>query len=228
MRRNGTATFAVLSLLGTLLLHPAQTRAQWATDPPPPPTVESTKPPGRARVEITPVAGYQFGGGMSGEGGEISIPSAFMYGAMIDVWVRPDGQAEFLYTRQETSLEYDPSNVVGGPIDLGEMTVHEFQVGGTADMGPGRIKPYALATLGVTWFQPAGDLSDESRLAGTLGAGLRAPLNDRFGLRVEGRWIINWFHSSGTIFCGPGGCLIEASGDIMSQGAVSGGLSIGF
>ena len=212
--------------LAGLMLLPAGSRAQWSDDPPRP-AAEST-PAARPRVELTPVLGYQFGGGLSGEGGEISIPSALMYGGMIDVWVRPDAQAEFLYTRQETSIEFRPANFIGNPIDLGDMTVHEFQLGGTVDLRPGRVRPYAVATLGVTWFDPADDLSDESRFAGTLGAGLRAPLNERLGLRLEGRWLINWFNSSGTVFCGSGGCLISGSGDIMSQGAVSGGLSIGF
>lgn len=95
-----------LALVLALALSPSAARAQWSTDPPPPPVSEDENalPPGRKRVEITPVVGYQFGGGFSGPEGEIEFPSEFMYGAMLDVWVRPDAQAEFLYTRQETSL----------------------------------------------------------------------------------------------------------------------------
>jgi hypothetical protein len=215
-----------IALLVATALMPGVARAQWSTDAPPPPTEEPTLGD-RPRVEVTPLAGYQVGGGVNGEEGEVDFPEGFMYGGMIDVWVRPDAQAEFLYTRQETSIEFDPTGVAPS-VDFGDMTVHYFQIGGTADLRPGRTRPYAVATFGATWFQPENDLSDETLLSGTLGAGIRAPLGERVGFRVEGRWLINWIHSSGTIFCGSGGCLVNVSGDVMSQGSVSGGVSIGF
>ena len=223
MRRAGAH-----ALILTLSLLPVAAVAQWSTDPPPPPTHELTAAEVHPhRVEITPVAGYQFGGGFSGEEGEIEIPAGFMYGAMLDLWVRPDAQAEFLYSRQETSLRFDPAGVAP-EVDLGDLVIHEFQLGGNVDLRPGRVRPYALGTLGVTWFDPAGDFDGESRFSSTLGAGIRAPLSDRFGLRFEGRWIINFFNSSGSLFCSSGGCLVNFSGDFVSQGALSGGLSVGF
>lgn len=230
MRLAGAQNPSILLLLLALGLTtaPSGAHAQWSTDPPPPPAPEeSSNVEGRPRVELTPLAGWQVGGGFSGGQGEIDFPSAFLYGAMIDVWVRPEAQAEFLYTRQETRIEFDPAGIAA-PVDFGDLTVHYFQIGGTVDLKPGRARPYAVATFGATWFEPASDLSDESLISGTLGAGIRAPLGQRVGLRIEGRWLLNWLAASGTIFCGPGGCLIEASGDLMSQGSVSGGVSIGF
>lgn len=230
MASNVARTLAAPTLAWSLALAliPGTAPAQWSTDPPPPPAVEQTAADVHAhRIEITPVAGYQFGGGFSGEEGEIEIPAGFMYGAMLDLWVRPEAQAEFLYTRQETSIRFDPAGAAP-EIDLGDLVVHEFQLGGNVDLKPGRVRPYALGTLGVTWFDPAGDYDGESRFSSTLGAGIRAPLSDRFGLRMEGRWILNFFNSSGSIFCNSGGCLVNFSGDFVSQGALSGGLSVGF
>jgi opacity protein-like surface antigen len=219
------ATLTAL-LLAAVAIVPNASHAQWSTDPPPPPAQDPPPPPNR--FEITPIAGYQFGGGFSGEEGEINMPADFMYGVALDVWVRPEAQAEFLYTRQETRLEFDPAGVAPA-IDLGDLTIHEFQLGGNTDLRAGRIRPYALGTLGVTWFDPANDdIDGESRFSSTLGAGIRAPVNGHIGLRVEGRWIINFFNSSGSVFCGSGGCLVNFSGDFVSQGALSGGLSIGF
>ena len=100
-----------IALLVTAALMPGVARAQWSTDDPPPPAAEEPTLGDRHRVEVTPLAGYQVGGGVSGEEGEIDFPEGVMYGAMIDVWVRPDAQAEFLYTRQETSIEFDPTGV---------------------------------------------------------------------------------------------------------------------
>lgn len=223
MRR---AVLPLAFLLLSLALTSSIASAQWSTDPPPPPAQDPPPPPNR--FAITPIAGYQFGGGFSGAEGEIDIPAGFMYGAALDVWVRPEAQAEFMYTRQETSFAFDPAGAAPA-IELGDLTIHEFQLGGNTDLGTGRIRPYALGTLGVTWFDPADDTYDgESRFSSTLGAGLRAPVNDHVGLRVEGRWLINFFNSSGSIFCGSGGCLVNFSGDFVSQGSLSGGLSVGF
>ena len=227
MRRATVPIAFVLLLIAGLV--PSAALSQWSTDPPPPPSHELTAAETHPhRFAITPIAGYQFGGGFSGEEGEINIPAGFMYGAALDVWVRPEAQAEFMYTRQETSFEFDPAGVAPG-IDLGDLTIHEFQLGGTTDLGAGHIRPYALGTLGVTWFEPANSAYDgETRFSSTLGAGLRAPVSERIGFRVEGRWIINFFNSSGSIFCSDGGCLVNFSGDFVSQGSLSGGLSIGF
>ena len=215
-RRAGNLVALASIAAATLLLAPAQASAQSGT------------PDARARrLEITPFAAYQFGGGLNVDGGRLEIPGAFTWGAMIDLRVRPDAQAEFLYSRQETDLEFHPDSLAR-PVALGGLAVHYFQLGGTVDLRPGPVRPYAVATLGVTWFDPSEDLDGEARFSGGLGAGLRAGVNERVAARLEGRWWINVFDSSGSVFCGPAGCVIQASGSVVSQGVVSGGLGIAF
>ena len=50
----------------------------------------------------------------------------------------------------------------------------------------------------------------------------------RIAARVEGRWWINVFDASGSVFCSDGGCIVQGSGSVVSQGVVSGGIGFSF
>jgi hypothetical protein len=58
------------------------------------------------RVEISPFAGIQFGGGVFSRPGELDIEPDLTYGVIVDVRVRPDATIQALYGRQDTELEF--------------------------------------------------------------------------------------------------------------------------
>jgi len=179
----------------------------------------------RQQVEITPFAGYQWGGSLGVEGGEAEIPSGPSYGVILGKRVRADAKAEFLYSREETSLEFqaDSSSQF---TKLSDLAVQYFQIGGLVELKQGRARPFVSGTLGLTWFDPSDDREGATQFSGGLGLGVHAAINEKLGLRLEGRGWLNFFNGSGSIFCGSGGCIVQGSASTISQGEVLGGLSV--
>jgi hypothetical protein len=176
--------------------------------------------------EVTPFAGYQWGGGLSVEGGQLSIPSGPSYGAIVGMRVRSDAVAEFVYNREQTTLSYRPDST-GLSQNLADMAVQYFQLGGTVDLGTNRTRPFVSGLLGLTWFDPSGGYSGTTRFSGGLGIGIHPPLSRKVGLRLEAKGWLNFFNGSGSIFCSSGGCIVQGSASAMGQGEVVGGLSVG-
>jgi hypothetical protein len=175
--------------------------------------------------EVTPFAGYQWGGGLSVEGGELSIPSGPSYGAIVGMRVRSDAVAEFVYNREQTTLSFRPDST-GRTEDLADLAVQYFQLGGTVDLGTSRARPFVSGLLGLTWFDPTDGYSGTTRFSGGLGIGVHPPLSRKVGLRLEAKGWLNFFNGSGSIFCGSGGCIVQGSASAMGQGEVVGGLSV--
>jgi hypothetical protein len=174
---------------------------------------------------ITPFFGYQWGGGLGVEGGQLDIPSGPSYGAIVSLRVRADAKAELLYSREDTSVEYTPDSTARAT-DLGDLAIQYFQIGGLLELEHGRARPFVSGLLGLTWFDPSGDLDETTKFSGGLGIGVQAAVSDRVGLRVEGKGWINFFDASGSLFCGSNGCLVQGSASTMTQGEVLGGLSV--
>ena len=59
---------------------------------------------GAARLEVTPHLGWQMGGSLDSDRGEIKVPAAANYGGALGYRVREDGTLELIYNRQQTSL----------------------------------------------------------------------------------------------------------------------------
>jgi hypothetical protein len=188
-----------------------------------------------SRFELVPMAGIQTGGSLGSvtDGplgpGDLRIPGGGAYGLTLDFRVQPDGQAEFIYWRQNSRLEISNPGV---PTEtLFDMSVEYFHVGGLLHFQPGWAHPFAIASLGGTRFNPLGrkDLSDEWRFSFALGGGAKKYLSSRVGLRAQARLWMTLLQSDSSFFCVlPGGCLVSISGDVMFQAEFSGGLVIAF
>lgn len=191
--------------------------------------------------EITPHVGYQFGGGteveasdeMQAEGepnGELDIASAPSFGLTFNSRVHGGGYAELSYSRQQTNLGL---RAPGEPREeLFDMSVEYFQLGGLMDFRAtdySRVAPFFMMTLGATRFA-ADDYGDEFRFSIVLGAGVKIAIVDRFGIRLQGRFLSTFLSSESTIFCpGNGKCLFVV-GDTTAtfQGEASLGAYVAF
>jgi len=183
------------------------------------------------RVEITPMVGYSVGGAASDSAGNrIELADGISYGGVLSFTVWPRGHVEAIYLRQPTTVNYQP---LGGSVTaLFPAAVNYFQVGGEQEFGNNeRVAPFAMASAGMTIFDPdTSAYNSEARFSMGVGGGLKAMLgqSERVGLRLQGRVWLNFFNSSGAIFCGGLGCaaIIEAS--VITQWDFSGGIVIAF
>jgi len=183
------------------------------------------------RFEITPMIGYTVGGGASDSAGDrIELADGVSYGGVLSFTVWPRGHVEAIYLRQPTTVNYQP---LGGSVSaLFPASVNYIQVGGEQEFGNNeRVAPFAMASAGMTIFDPdTAAYSSETRFSIGVGGGLKAMLGEaqRVGLRLQGRVWLNFFDSSGQIFCGGLGCAATIESTVITQWDFSGGVVIAF
>lgn len=178
---------------------------------------------------ITPFAGYRFGGRLAlvDTNTRLDVLNHVSYGVAVDLAADTQTQYELFYSRQSTRL--------GAPSPTPSNTVIEYlHVGGTVNIGESpRFQPYFVATLGGTRFSPDSPVgNDRIYFSGSLGGGLRVPLNDHLALRLEARGFATFFSSHTAVFCrsdqAGGVCLIHGSGSTFLQGDALAGLTYTF
>ncbi len=184
---------------------------------------------GRAqRVEIGPFAGWQFGGTLNTDAGRLGFEPALGWGGLLDVWVRGDGLAEILYSRQTTTVTLSQPEL---PADsLLDVTVQYLHLGGLYEPSTGRVRPFGGATAGISFFDPTDtELSGVTRFSLSFVGGGKAYFGQRFGLRADARLFFTLFSDQTEVFCRlPGACVVSASGQIMSKAAVSAAAFVAF
>jgi hypothetical protein len=178
------------------------------------------------RFEITPFVGQMFGGEFEDpvDGSERDLDSDTNFGLIVNAAADRDRHYEFLYSKQGTRLDGV------APFD---MDVEYLQIGGTVSHPDARhVIPYFGVTVGAARFKPdESGLDEETELAFTVGAGLRVPITERFGVRFDARAFITMLDSDGQVFCvSEEGleCRIRAKSDTLLQYAASLGVTVGF
>src|SRR5512138_2350344 len=180
------------------------------------------------QFEFTPFVGYLAGGEFEDptDGSSRDLDAGTDFGIIIDAaadWWR---HYEMLYVRQSTKVDgFEPF----------DMDVEYLQFGGTVsypDAEYTHVIPYFGMTIGAARFTPDGSgLSDETKFAATMGGGLRIPINDRFGVRLDLRAFGTLFNSDSNLFCVSAGgltCHVKAKGDFFLQYSANLGVTIGF
>jgi hypothetical protein len=189
-------------------------------------------------VEITPVAGYRFGGGFATEivtdsatSGVVDyeVEDAASLGAQLAFRVSRDGEIEVLYSRQGTRLE------TGGlftGVPVFDLALETWHAGGNYLFGEedARVRPYIGMGLGVTRLLPEPEgLEDETRFSASFAGGAKIWLGKRVGVRVEARGFFTFLESDSQSFCQTGqGCQVHAQGSDISQVEVRAGVVLRF
>jgi hypothetical protein len=180
------------------------------------------------RVEVTPFAGWMWGGSLDVTRGELEIEPSLDYGATIDVTLRPGAQAQLLYARQDTELLLKPrgSNVLEPLFDI---AVQYFQIGGLLEVPAERFRPFLGLTLGAThMYVKENNVDDDVVFSGVLTGGFKILLPPHLAIRMQMRMYMSFVGVEGSLFCGTGaGCFGGISaGDIVFQGDATIGLTI--
>lgn len=181
------------------------------------------------RLEVTPFAGYQFGGRfeITETGTTAKLSDASCWGGILGVGLTESTELEFYYSRQETELTADdlfPQET------LFDLDVEYFHLGGNYIFSQGTWRPFIGATLGVTHLSPEPSAIDSmNRFSLGLGGGVRFFPMERLGLYLACRGLVTFVESSTRISSGPEeGGTIEFSGDGFWQFQLGAGLIFAF
>jgi opacity protein-like surface antigen len=176
--------------------------------------------------EFTPFVGFMAGGEFEDatDGTDRNLEEDSNFGLIVDAAADYWRHYEMLYTRQATSVEG------ATPFD---MDVEYLQFGGTvAYPDASRVIPYFGLTVGAARFSPdAPGFDDETKIAFTVSTGLRVPITDHFGVRLDLRGYVTLLDSNSDIFCASSSgltCNIRVKSDTFLQYSANLGVTIGF
>jgi hypothetical protein len=176
-------------------------------------------------VEITPFGGYRFGGDFFElvTGQPVDTDGAPAVGAIVDIPLGNGLQVEGLFTHQDAHVTVQ--SVPFGPPTRWRISVDHFQGGALQEYSEGRVRPFAIGTLGLTRYASEGD----SEMRFTLGAGGGVKLfpASRVGVRLNSQVSATFVYADARVAsCGPGICFFGLDADIVWQIEFSAGLIV--
>jgi hypothetical protein len=174
------------------------------------------------KFELTPFAGYRFGGTFNVEDSNetYKLTDSSSYGVMLDIRQRKQNtQVEIIYSRQQTDATYSAALPDDPDIDV---DIQMLQIGGTVQGDGDTVRPFLAATIGGTHVVTRTDgKSSDTFWSGSLGVGFQFKPTSRLGIRLEARGYATLVSSNSSLFCGSGpegsGCLVQVDGKILSQ-----------
>lgn len=181
-----------------------------------------------AGSELTPSAGFRFGGEVSPSAvQQRTIDESLSYGLTYDIPLAPEKWVSILWSHQ--SSEVDLPGFLPGD-DTFDLTV-DYLLAGTAyrPMVKKRFRPFVMAAVGITWVDPQQSEFDSDLVAsGMLGGGAKFPINEQLSFRIEGRGYLNFEEATLSGSCGGVGCSVHFAADGAIQFEGLAGLTIAF
>lgn len=147
------------------------------------------------RFEITPFLGGRFGGTVdltqqnNPNADFMKIKSSPNYGVMADVSFTRHWQAEFMWTRQPTSLSvHNPSD--GTYTNLSPVNLDTYLFGVTYQFRQPetKLRPFVVLGVGFPHYGVPG-INGKQPAAGSFGGGVKYYFTRNFGLRMEARFV---------------------------------------
>lgn len=186
----------------------------------------------RAAIEITPFAGYRLGGAFDVEGfdyANFDFKDGFTYGVSLGFSFHENFQVEAMWSREDSTLR---GRVIGAPRqELFDIFVDQYHLNflyvyGDSSM---RMRPFFLAGLGVTYFNPKPDIAGETRFSFAFGGGIKLYMSERFGLRLQGKWLPTYINNKSDVFYDYWyGYFVVPIAQYMNQWEFTGGIIIRF
>jgi hypothetical protein len=101
-------------------------------------------------------------------------------------------------------------------------------VGAPQGFPRGKVTPFTGLTLGATSLDPQGvaGLSTEWKFSFAFNAGAKIYLNDRIGIRLNGRLLASFLDVGAGMWLGTGGASVGITGTALWQWDLGGGLII--
>jgi hypothetical protein len=188
------------------------------------------------RFEITPFVGYQWGGSLETNAGdvlpagELQTPGSVGWGGILSFRTSPASAVELTYLRQDTDIELD--RATGGTTPLeGGFAINYIQAGGIWEFGQNQFRPFISGSLGIGIFDPkAEDLGSDTRFSWTVGTGAKYMFKSgRVGIRADLRlWVTPFPSGEYATWCDFYGCFVAEGTEWVTQGTAAGGLVFAF
>lgn len=182
----------------------------------------------RGAVELTPIVGYQWGGGgtvrRQNETGELSVNSSVAYGLAADFQVQRGAWVEAVVYTQPSTLTF--RSITGNDQQEVDFSNWYFHVGGLYEaLNSGTTKPFALVSLGATQMNPS-TVSSEWFFSFAFGGGVKAYVSERVAIRAQAKAWVSVLSGGSGFYLGTGGAGVSTwIGETSTQGEVSAGLS---
>lgn len=182
--------------------------------------------------ELTPFAGYRFGGAFEEEDTDrtFDLDESNAHGIILNIREGPNTQWEVLYARQSAGVDVEPPLANGPAPDL---DVEYLHFGGTVLSRGENTRGFLAATIGLTRFDPQpGGSGAETNFSGSIGGGVQFRASRRLGVRLEGRVVTTFVSSDSDLFCSIGGassvCAVRVEGSTLTQWELRAGLVFRF
>ena len=183
-------------------------------------------------VEITPFAGYRFGGTFESDepAAKYEMQDSESFGLLINFRHKGNTQWEILYSQQGSEALYSGA---AGPDPVVDADIHVLQLGGTYRGEGEKARPYLAATVGGTHIRTSSDGSrSDTFFSGSIGVGLMIMPRSRVGIRVEARAYGTLVDSNSSLFCSTGPdqniCAVRIDGKLLSQFETFAGITFRF
>lgn len=184
--------------------------------------------PALAGVELSGFGGYQFGGRIPTNLGEIDFKDQWMYGASIEfaLPMKPGTGLILWYNRVDTEARL---RTALGRRKLTDASINYLHGGGVYNVDKGTpLVPFTMLTLGATWVSPSDPTYQGfTKFSFGLGAGAKYWASEKVALRIQFNLFMTLLNSGLFFGVGTGGGNISIGGSGFAQGAVSGGIVIG-
>jgi hypothetical protein len=190
--------------------------------------------PGTRGIEISPLFGYRWGGGMSSIQGlrDFDTQDNISYGVGLAKRTPKNSAAEFNWTHFEGDLEAtttlnQPGRPAGSKITGPKLKRDDIMLSGYwYAFDPSRpLIPYFTLGIGCSVF--GSDRTETiGRFAWNLGAGFRRELNEKAALSVQGLWVPTWVTTGSGVWCDPFYCYSVGTGEYYDQFELSGKLTL--
>jgi hypothetical protein len=178
-------------------------------------------------VEVTPFAGYRFGGDFFEliTGQPVDLDGALALGLVVDAPWSHGLQVEGLFTHEQADILARPAPFA--PVIPWRITVDHWMGGGLREFDAGRARPFLTGMLGLTRY--AADTDSEIRFTLSAGGGVKLFPTRHVGFRLESRVFTTFVDAEGSaIACTPGICLFALHTNVVWQAEFTAGLVFAF
>ena len=178
-------------------------------------------------VELVPLVGFRSSVEFTDktEDERWEFDSNVSFGLILDINLDGNGFIELYAGTQPTTL--GPRDGTAG-LPVFDVNVDYFQIGGLYQWDKKPVLPFINVLLGVASFRPSdADVDPEVAFSFSVGTGIKAYFNKRWGLRADLRVFGTAVNGEDEWFCGSGTCL-DVKGTILFQPEISVGVVIGF